>query len=284
LIGFLQFAGALGSIFGQGPLALFINHQGWRAAMIWIGLGSLLLALLFALLIRDEGPHAASVRQESASQASPVSVREVFKNAQVWWISLCGYVAWAPASAFAAMWGVPFLMLAYHLKNYQAGALFTLFWVVVGVGGPVIGWWSDRIQRRCLPLRMGFGLGLLASIALLFAGHYPLWIAGVLLFLLGLSVSVQSLTFGVMKDRVPESHFATASGINNMITVLSGAMLQPLVGWLLTRSWHGEMSQGSPVYSLHAYQVGLSVVPVVMLLGLWVALFKLKETYCRKSL
>jgi MFS family permease len=280
LIGFLQFAGALGSIFGQGPLALLINHEGWREAMMWIGLGSMVLSVLFACLIRDQGPYRHVAH---SSPSVKVGLGKVLKNAQVWWIAVCGYVAWAPASAFAALWGVPFLMKAYHLQNSEAGGLFTLFWLVVGLGGPVIGWWSDRIQRRCLPIRVGFVLGFLASLGLLFAGDYPLWGVGVLLFFLGVSVSVQSLTFGVMKDRVPEDHFATASGVNNMITVLSGAMLQPLIGEILSLYGASGVENGSPVYSLHAYQCGLTVVPVVMLLGLWVAVFKVKETYCRQG-
>lgn len=285
LVGFLQFAGALGSIFGQAPLGLFVDHAGWRPAMVWIGVGSLILSLLFALVIRDHPPAVFSpaLKTTDKMSGSKGSLRSIFKNKQVWWISVCGYVAWAPASALAALWGVPFMMKAYNLQNYQAGSLFTLFWVVVAVGGPWIGWLSDRIKRRRLPIAVAFLLGLVSSIALLWSGHFPLWVAAALLACLGVSVSVQSLTFGAIKDHVPDDHFATASGLNNMITVLSGAMLQPLIGLILTHEWSGTMFDGAPAYSLHDYQVALSVVPVVMLIGLGVIVFKVKETYCQKQ-
>ena len=282
LIGFLQFAGALGSISGQGPLALLIDHEGWRLATLWIGVAGVVLSMLFLLIIRDDPAKEKS--QVAALSDEKGSLRQVFRNAQVWWVAICGYVAWAPASGLVALWGVPFVMHAYHLQNYQAGSLFTIFWLVVGVGGPVVGWFSDKIQRRKLPIALGFLIGVVSSAALLLgAGHYSLWVIGALLFLLGVAVSVQSLTFGVIKDLVPGNRFATASGLNNMITVFSGAMLQPLIGWLLTRQWDGQKLDGTPIYSVHAYQVALSVIPIVMLIGFLVAVFLVKETYCQKQ-
>ncbi len=279
LAGILQFAGAIGSISGQGPLAVFINHEGWREATLEIGLFSFVLALIFLLVIRDGKPQEEQV---VATSAEHQAVR-LFRLPQLWWVSVCAYVAWAPAAAIAALWGVPFLMHVYGLQNYQAGTLFTIFWIVVGVGGPLVGWWSDKIKRRRLPIAIGFFVGIVASVGLLAAGTYPLWVAGVMLFLLGIAVSVQSLTFGVVKDIVPASRFATASGFNNMITVLSGATLQPVIGWLLDRNWDGAKLNGAAVYSTYDYRLALAVIPVVMLIGFLVIVFKVKETHCQPT-
>ncbi len=45
--GAIQLGAAAGSIIGGAPLALLTNHFGWRNALLWIGIGTVFLSLLF---------------------------------------------------------------------------------------------------------------------------------------------------------------------------------------------------------------------------------------------
>jgi len=46
---------------------------------------------------------------------------------------------------------------------------------------------------------------------------------------------------------------STALGLMNMFLVGSGAVMQPLIGWLLDRNWIGTMIDGARVYNENAF-------------------------------
>jgi MFS family permease len=100
------------------------------------------------------------------------------------------------------------------------------------------------------------------------------------LFFLGSSASVQSLSFGLIKDIVPDNLFGTASGFNNMAAIIGGAISQPLIGFLLHWQWHGEIINHVRYYSERDYQIAFLLLPVAALTGLCVTIFKLQETHC----
>ena len=67
----------------------------------------------------------------------------------------------------------------------------------------------------------------------------------------------------------------------NMFVVGSGAVMQPLIGWLLDVNWSGELTDGARVYGETAYTFGFSSLLVVMVMAL-ISTFFLRETHCRQ--
>ena len=63
--------------------------------------------------------------------------------------------------------------------------------------------------------------------------------------------------------------------------MLGPMLLQPAVGWMLDRNWHGDYLDGNKIYSLAAYHAGfiLMIGWIVLSFGL---LFFTRETYCRR--
>src|SRR5262249_39047600 len=150
---------------------------------------------------------------------------------------------------FAALWGVPFMVAAYGISTQAASAALAMTWVGIGVGSPLIGWWSDHIGQRCLPLIVSAVLGVLSLVVVIYVPNLPTFLLYVSLFVLGLAASGQSLAFGVVKDNNHPSVTGTAIGFNNMATVAGGALFQPLVGIFLQLNWDGVMQGNAPVYT-----------------------------------
>jgi len=277
--GMVQLMGCLGSFFGLAPLAVLVNTMGWRRSMVLTGLVTFGFAFLFWIFIRD-GKNLRAGRAHPTPKGEWQKLRFLLRKAQVWWISGAGFMSWVPAVVVGALWGVPYFMKAYGLTNTEAGKLCSLFWVGLGVGSPLIGWISNRLRNRCMPLATCFVFGLVGSILILDAPAMPIWIVGFALILLGMSSSAQSLTFGVIKDVVPPAFFGTSAGINNMAAILGGALTQPLVGFLLHLGWGGLKLHGVPIYSIDNYRIALLVLPIAALVGFGIVLLKIKETYC----
>lgn len=277
--GLVQLAGCVGSLFGLAPFAMLVNSMGWRHSLILAGLITFSFAFLFWIFIRDgKRDQLKQVTLRSGNEWERLKL--VLRQTQIWWIAGAGFMSWVPVTIIGALWGVPYFMKAYGLTNTEAGKLCSLFWVGLGIGSPLIGWISNQLKNRCIPLAICFVLGLIGSVLILNALSVPISLMGVALILLGMSSSAQSLSFGFIKDIVPPSLFGTASGINNMAAILGGAIAQPLVGYLLNAGWSGLKIQGVPIYSFKDYQVALLFLPLSALCGLAIALLKTKETHC----
>jgi hypothetical protein len=104
---------------------------------------------------------------------------------------------------------------------------------------------------------------------------------GGLLFLVGLSAGGQSLIFGVVKDIYPHKMLSTASGFTNMAIVSGGLLIQPMIGRVLDFYWDGSMINGVRAYNLHSYQIGLSVIPVLLLVSVFISIVFIRETHCK---
>ena len=53
-----------------------------------------------------------------------------------------------------------------------------------------------------------------------------------------------------------------------MLIILSGAIFQPVAGWLLDLNWYGSTSNGARIYDAAAYETTFLMVPVTYVTGL----------------
>lgn len=274
IAGLVQVGASVGCIIGGGPMAALVNALGWRESMILIGCVTLILSVLFWMVLRDGEPQV-----KVAAAYEHQRLRDVFKVKAVWWIALVGFASWITVTGVGALWGVPYLMGVYNLSNEATGYLYILLWLGLGVGSPLVGWWSDRMRQRKLPFYFCFAVGIVAGLLFMMAPSLPLWFVAFLLFVLGFAASLQSLTFGVAKDLIPHKHFVAASGLINLAAVFTGVVSQPLMGYIIDGHARAR-GVATHIYSVQDYQIGFIVIPVVLLLGLLVTWRCLPETHC----
>lgn len=283
LAGLVQLMSSIGAILGEAPLAKIIHTFGWRHTIMSVSFIGIFLALLVWLIVRDrpKNQEPAEVEQPHLHKESEFArLKSVCGKSQTWWIALYSFTSWAPITAFAVLWGPPCLAALYGLSTTVASAACSMIWLGIGVGSPLIGWWSDRIRRRCFPLMITSMTGVFALVFAVYVPHVPLPVMYLLLFLFGMAASGQSLSFGLVKDQSHPSMVGTAIGFNNMAVVAGGALFQPLVGFLLDMNWTGEIEGGIPVYSASNYRWALLILPLCYFVGLVVSRLFLKETYC----
>jgi MFS family permease len=208
-------------------------------------------------------------------------LQQVCSNKQTWLIALYSFSIWAPVTAFAALWGIPFLVASYSLTTAAASKASAMIWLGIGLGSPLAGWFSDKINSRSKPLSFSALLGIISLTIIIYSPPLPLPWLYFILFIFGLAASGQSLAFGVVKDNNTSCVVGTAIGFNNMAVVAGGALFQPLIGVLLYVNWRGIMHNGTPFYGIVDYQKALFVLPLCFIIAFFVSHFLLRETYCR---
>ncbi len=279
LAGVAQLMSSVGAIFGEMPLAYLIEGVGWRKASFILSVIGFILAIFFWFFIRDY-PHQQNqaipkhyLREEWRRLVS------VCKHSYTWITGGYAFAIWTPIAVFAALWGVPYLQEKFQISVVAASGLCSLIWIGIGVGSPLLGWLSDRIESRRIALILSAVLGLLATLILLYVPGLTYGWAPFVLFVLGLGAGGQTVSFAVVKENNPPELVGTASGFNNLSVLIGGAIFQPLVGYILqhTHSWH--VVNGVHVYSITSYQVSLMVMPICFLVSLLIAVFLLKESH-----
>lgn len=290
LTGLMVTIGMLGAIVGGAPLAHLVTTAGWRQSMLYLSLIGICLSVLIALVVRDSPsktqtqPHTTTLNQTDTKINKIfyflAGLKRVVRNKQNWYASLYGGLMFAPTSAFGALWGVPFLMQSYDLSRTDSAAMVSFVFIGWVFGSPISGWVSDHIGRRLPTMWIGAIGSLIAVSGIIYIPHLPELLLRILLFSFGFFSSGFLPAFSVVRELNSSSHNATALGFINTLNMVGGAILQPLIGYMLDLHWDGQYLHGVPVYSAGEFQTALSLLPLCFAASLLFLPF-LKETYCK---
>lgn len=284
-VGILQLTASIGAISGESVIANMLHYYPWRTIITISGFIGIAIALIIWLVVKD---NPAQSKNNARKHKKPEfgmlqSIYIILSNQQTWYIALFAFCIWGPTLAFAALWGIPFLKADLHINTFHAANAIAFIWIGIGIGSPIVGWLSDKIKRRRLPLTCTALLGFIAMTSLIYIPHIPRHLIYLILFAIGIALSAQTLTFAVVNDNNPVSITSTANGLNNMAVVLSGIMLQPFIGKLLDMNFHGTIVNGIRIYQLHNYLIAFTVLPACFLIAAIMGMFFIKETYCKPS-
>ena len=270
--------GMLGGMAGQAPLAALVEAAGWRGTLLGAAAFGALLGLVIWLVVRDRPPGSEAATAAAQPAGSFLAAcAAVFGRGQNWLLALVCAAMTAPLLAFGALWGVAWLMQTRGLERPEAAAAASLVLLGWAVGGPLMGALSDRIGRRKPLLLAGTALSLATLAAVLHLPAPPLALLSALLLLNGVGSGAMVIGFAATREGNPGHLVGAAYSIVNCAVVATGAVFQPLVGWLLDLSWDGQALAGARIYSEAAYQTALSSLLVFLAVGLAAGLF-LRET------
>jgi len=118
--------------------------------------------------------------------------------------------------------------------------------------------------------------------AIVFVPALPRAVLVALLLAVALASGSFILTFALAKESVPAHLGGSISGIANMGVVIGGMLMQPLVGIVLDRNWHGRIDAGVRVYDFDAYRAAFALMLVWGVLALVLIAF-IRETHCRSQ-
>jgi MFS family permease len=218
-------------------------------------------------------------RTREISEDLKIPFKRVLLNKQCWLLALYTMLLYAPVSAFADMWGTVFLKKLYSIDNSQASFINTILYIGMAAGAPFMARLSDKFQSRKKLLYIGL-LGTFISFAYATFAPLPMSMMVVALFLVGVFINGKVIAFTAALESVPRSLSGSVSGFVNMMCMLSGVVLQPLLGKIITMVWDGQIENGCPIYSIEDYRQSFLAVSCCLLLALC-TLPKIKETFLR---
>jgi sugar phosphate permease len=282
--GIIMCLGMTGAMLGDVVLRQMVDAIGWETTIYASAVIGVVLSVVLWLVIRDSSPsHPLHDTHVINFKGVLKGLASALKNPQIWFNGMVGFLMYLSLSAFAELWGIPYLEQAHHLSKNHAAYANAMIFLGWAIGSPLWGWFSDYIQLRNLPMLIG-ALGSLVLICiLLYVPHLPVVVVYGTLLLFGVLSSVQILVFAICHEASKMKVAGTAIALTNMIVMIGGNVFQPLIGKLLDLEWKDTLIGGARVYPIYAYQVALSVIPICLVIAALITIFFIRETHCSMS-
>lgn len=281
LTGLAMFFAMVCGIAGQAPLALAVEAFGWRQTMIWAGVFAAGLAGLTALVVRNSpDPDTAEHADDTRWAEIWTGLKDTIKRSEIWRIAIVAMSMSGPMLALGGLWGVPFLAGAYDLDRPTSAIYTSLSLLGWAIGAPLSGWLSDRIGRRRLPLVVGTALNCTLIAIIAFVPNLSLTLMAMAFFLSGLTGGCMVVTFALAREVSARRLHGSVSGLVNAATVGAGAILQPIIGWMLDLRWDGTLLQGARIYDTADYRFAFICLFAWSATGFLLSL-TLRETNCK---
>lgn len=274
--------GMLGAISGEVVLTKLIKHIGWKDAIYCSVAAGVVLAIAIWAFIRDHEKTAKLHFNEKEVKRLINSLITVAKHKQVWVSGIIGGLIFMPTSVFAVIWGIPYLHTVLHVPPEEAADMTTMIFLGWAIGGPIMGWLSDKFSSRHVPLMFGTLISACLLSALFYLPHPPHAYVYWILLAFGIASSPQVLVFAISCENSPHELAGTAVAFTNMLAMLGGALIPPILGMLLDYNWDGQMLNDIPVHSEFAYKIAFSLMPIGLFISWLLSVFALKETHCKQ--
>lgn len=252
LSGIVIAVGNVGAIAASGPLKLLADAVGWRDVFLILGIITLLLSAVCAMVIRDHPSHKGlpstedvesalhnTVSEESSSAKVPVidGLRIVMSGGRRFWpCALAYFLVYGTIMVFQGTWAVKYFDTVYDFA-FSAAWMITILGIGKILSTVAIGALTSHGLVSSKKRAMLFGTSAFAivwAIVFVFAGEidsYWFWFA--LSFLFGFFGGFMTLTFASIKEWYPIAISGTAVSSANIFLFLGASVGTTVSGWII---------------------------------------------------
>ncbi|MDI9819241.1 MULTISPECIES: MFS transporter [unclassified Legionella] len=272
-IGLSQLVGTLGPMLAAGPLNMLAENSiiSWRGLfgnLAAIGLGIAVLVLLVVDKNKEN-----TTKSFALTKPTPVSklLYQFIYQKQIWFIAVYSAFVYFSLEYLSENECKAFLVSKGFSVSFS-GYMITLGWIGYAFGCAILGFISDKIQRRKVLMLLG---ALAALLALTGIVYLPLNkpTTALCFFFLGIGASGQSIGFAIMAEQCRENHLAIGLGFNNAMIGFFSAINAPLIGFFL--------SNANSTATLNDYQHAFFIMIAFLITAVILAGFFIKETFCK---
>jgi sugar phosphate permease len=265
----------LGAIFATTPLAVAIDRVGWRPTLTALGVLGFVGGALVFLLARKSPANAGLEPIDDVPEQPSVTLREtgaylteLVGDLDQWLLSIVFFATNGTVLTVIGLWGVPYLVVVYDVSVTTASTYTLLGSVGILVGGPAVGWVSDRLGRRILPMIAGLGSFLLALLVVPVLGKPPLALVAAAYFVIGFAVGFAMLALSAVKEKYPPDASGVATATVNAWGFVGATVLPTLMGIALDEYRTDDTVAGSVVYTEFGYRVAFAITAVAVVVAI----------------
>lgn len=242
--------------------SLELQTRTWNDIYQKLSIFGFILFVLCLLIISTPRSNQA---QENISLSN--SLKAVFKNNQIVLCAIAAAFSFGILLAYASLWYSE-VQKFYAVPELDAVVISGMIFAGIGIGTPILGWVSNRLQSRKVVLHVTLVIGTMALLAGIYLPHYQIhnWlIVKTVSFLIGFFLSGSMLYYTVVAERSPDQYRGVALSVTNTAVFLLNSLMMIIPLLMITSA-----SKGFFTY--------LWVLPFAALIAILLNYF-IKETY-----
>jgi sugar phosphate permease len=284
--GMILSVGTLGVIAATAPLAEVVARVGWRAAFYGMSACHLVIVVWIVFKVREapektwhEDKSASSHKKFADEVASTRDFLLVFKHPSFWLISATTFVRYGTYVAISGLWAGPFLREIHHFSLIKSGNYLLAFPLGFIIGGPVIGYLSDKIlksRQRVVVFGMA-GYSLMMLPLCIAAESIPNWLLLASFAGMGFFTSSGGIMYANIKELLPKRISGLAMTGVNFFTMMGAASFQYGIGTFI------KHLSGTSALTPQAFYWGFRLCFMASIIGVVCYLF-VKEAGVTKNI
>ncbi len=265
-----------GGLVAQYPLTQLVLHLGWRGAVLDVAWLGLFMLLLMMWLIQDKPEGYKEPQHKTLPMAA---VWKGCMQVQPLLSGLYTSLMNLPIAVLGAAMGKLYVMQRLNVSQPEASMVNGMLFLGAMLGGPLLGFFSDKLGRRLFPMRLGALVSLGVVLLILYA-PVSLSLMGFLFFLLGLTTMAQVISYALVAESTSPVMIATLMSVVSILTQGGYTVYQNIFSSILVRTGSVELIEGTPIYPIASYQNAALMLPAAFLIS-FVLVFFLKETFAK---
>lgn len=266
----------LGGVVAQAPLTLLTQFFGWRIALTIDALVGLIILILIALIVQD---YPAQLREQYLVNRQQLhllgywhSLRLSYLRWQNWLCGIYTSLMNLPIFLLGGIWGGLYLTHVHKFSTQDASYITSMLFIGTIIGSPTMGWLSDRMASRKLPMRVGAIMAFMLIIMLIYMGTIKFFPMLFLFFALGFITSAQIISYPLVAESNTKLLTATAVSVVSISAISGGAIFEPFFGWLVDMHHHLVTGNNLTGYSSGDFQFALWLFPITFAIAIAVSL------------
>ncbi|MDQ1130526.1 nitrate/nitrite transporter [Microbacterium sp. SORGH_AS_0888] len=256
--------GQLGQILSVAVLAAAVHSVSWAGGFCALGAVFVVFAVIDVLSVRERRilPARPGAARRTGQLALLRAALAEPGTRLAFWVH---FVTPFAGTAFALLWGVPFLVHGEGFSSADASLMVTVFVLAGAVFAPLMGTLSGSYPRRRALVATVSVIAQAVVLAgiLLTPGPAPFWLIIVWMVVLSSGGAASMIAFDVTRRFNPVARLSTATGIVNMGGFIAALIAVYLIGLVL------DLQGADPAsYTLDELRLAWASVFVLWAVGL----------------
>jgi MFS family permease len=266
--------GAIGALITGSPLNYLLDHlSSWKSAFTVFALIGLVL-LFFAFLYIPKSKKEAKSQKDSNTWQD---LRKIISNRKILIYAFIAIGLYTPLSVIADLWGVAFLVKKFNLTRELASPILMNIYIGMAIGSVAIPYLTSKYDIDKVIKYSSLILLLLFSY-LVYAENISYTNLVILLILIGFFCGAEMLCFTAALRHTNPNISGLTIGVVNTLNMLSGAVMQQIIGNYLDFTWQGKLdSQGLRIYNITEFIEAFSILVVIITICTATAFLTLKK-------
>lgn len=247
MLSFSVMIGVMGSIYGGGPMAYFLQNFGTEKVIYCLIIIGIVLAGVTYMLVPQT--------KKGTNQPILRPLKDVAINKKVIAICILAGLMVGPLEGFADVWGAEFFKKVYGFDKSLAGYLVSTIFIGMCFGSPILSFIAEKTNSYFGAI---IGSGIIMSFVFLCLIFFPMepFVITCAFTAVGVCCAYQIIAIYKASTYVKESAAGLTTALANMIIMFFGYVFHSSIGLIINAT--------GGIESPKAFKYGVGLIPIAL--------------------